>query len=180
MKEVYAIVSEIESDIIPKLITEFPDIVIKGQLEPINNSYHFIIKFKEETGKRIFDLTPDMDISQIERQLKLYISYCLYLEEFDEREAIIPPEIKDEDMVNHPSHYTSGAHECIDVMEAMFGTDAVICFCKCNIFKYRFRADKKNGEEDIKKAEWYETKLMELEKKFEESNAVNVIPARYY
>lgn len=29
--------------------------------------------------------------------------------------------------------------------------------------KYRFRADRKNGEEDIKKAEWYEDYLMKLE-----------------
>lgn len=50
-------------------------------------------------------------------------------------------------------------------MEAMFGIRAVIDFCRCNIFKYRFRADKKNGDEDIKKAEWYESKLMELNEK---------------
>lgn len=66
--------------------------------------------------------------------------------------------------VEHPNHY-QGKHECIDVMVAMFGVDAVIDFCKCNIFKYRFRADKKNGAEDIKKAEWYESKLMELQNK---------------
>ena len=47
-------------------------------------------------------------------------------------------------------------------MVAMFGVEAVKSFCKCNAYKYRFRADKKNGEEDIKKAEWYETKLIEL------------------
>lgn len=64
--------------------------------------------------------------------------------------------------VNHPKHY-QGKHECIDIMIAMFGKQAVIDFCKCNILKYRWRADKKNGEEDIKKAEWYETKLLELE-----------------
>lgn len=69
------------------------------------------------------------------------------------------------DNVNHPNHYTSGAHECIDVMEAMFGTEAVINFCKCNIFKYRFRSNLKNGAEDIKKAEWYEEKLMQLNNK---------------
>lgn len=65
------------------------------------------------------------------------------------------------DMVNHPAHY-QGKNECIDVMEVMFGRGAVIDFCRCNAFKYRFRADKKNGEEDIQKAEWYETKLMDL------------------
>ncbi len=44
----------------------------------------------------------------------------------------------------------------------LFGIEAVIGFCKCNIFKYRFRADKKNGEEDILKAQWYENKLSEF------------------
>ena len=63
--------------------------------------------------------------------------------------------------VHHPSHY-QGKNECIDVMVAMFGEEAVKHFCMCNAYKYRFRADKKNGEEDIKKAEWYESKLIEL------------------
>ena len=65
------------------------------------------------------------------------------------------------DAVHHPSHY-QGKNECIDVMVAMFGEEAVKHFCMCNAYKYRYRADKKNGEEDIKKAEWYETKLIEL------------------
>ena len=65
------------------------------------------------------------------------------------------------DNVNHPSHY-QGKNECIDVMIAMFGIEAVKHFCMCNAYKYRFRSDKKNGQEDIKKAEWYESKLIEL------------------
>lgn len=44
----------------------------------------------------------------------------------------------------HPVHYQS-KHECIDVMCAMFGDEAVKGFCKCNAFKYRFRAGKKDG-----------------------------------
>ena len=64
--------------------------------------------------------------------------------------------------VDHPEHY-QGKNECIDVMIAMFGAEAVKSFCRCNAYKYRFRADKKNGEEDIRKAEWYESKLIELE-----------------
>ncbi len=63
--------------------------------------------------------------------------------------------------VNHPKHY-QGKNECIDVMLAMFGKEAVKHFCMCNAYKYRYRADRKNGHEDIEKAEWYETKLMEL------------------
>ena len=64
--------------------------------------------------------------------------------------------------VDHPEYY-QGKNECIDVMIAMFGAEAVKSFCRCNAYKYRFRADKKNGEEDIRKAEWYESKLIELE-----------------
>lgn len=79
-----------------------------------------------------------------------FISSSLFLEEK-----------KETDNVNHPKHY-QGVNECIDVMIAMFGIEAVKHFCMCNAYKYRFRADKKNGEEDRRKAEWYETKLIEL------------------
>lgn len=63
--------------------------------------------------------------------------------------------------VNHPAHY-QGKHECIDEMIALFGVDAVRCFCMCNVYKYRFRAAQKNGAEDLAKADWYMDKLMEL------------------
>ena len=66
------------------------------------------------------------------------------------------------DNVNHPAHY-QGKYECIDEMIAMFGVEAVKGFCKCNAYKYRYRADRKNGAEDIKKAEWYVDYLMNLE-----------------
>lgn len=65
--------------------------------------------------------------------------------------------------VNHPSHY-QGKHECIDEMRALFGDEAVKAFCRCNIWKYTYRADSKNGEEDHKKAEWYMDYLMKMEK----------------
>lgn len=65
--------------------------------------------------------------------------------------------------INHPEHYQS-CHECIDEMTALFDVEAVKAFCKCNVYKYRYRADRKNGEEDIAKAEWYLDKLIELER----------------
>lgn len=64
--------------------------------------------------------------------------------------------------VDHPNHYT-GKHECIEVMRAMFGDEAVKAFCRCNSFKYRFRASRKNGGEDIEKAEWYEDYLIKMD-----------------
>ena len=71
---------------------------------------------------------------------------------------------KGSDSVSHPSHY-AGPHECIDLMQALFGKEDVMAFCRCNSFKYRFRAGKKEGanaEEDLKKAEWYEDFLIEM------------------
>lgn len=71
------------------------------------------------------------------------------------------------DNVNHPKHY-QGKHECIDIMRVLFGDEAVKGFCKCNAFKYRFRAGRKEentAEQDIQKAEWYEEYLMKMETK---------------
>lgn len=64
------------------------------------------------------------------------------------------------DNVNHPSHYT-GRYECIDVMQDVFGDEATNDFCLCNAFKYIWRARKKNGLEDVKKAVWYLNKYIE-------------------
>lgn len=69
------------------------------------------------------------------------------------------------DMVNTPPHYTNGSIECIDAMEAAYGTEAVIAFCMCNAFKYQWRFQYKNGNEDILKCQWYQNKMMELQKK---------------
>lgn len=66
------------------------------------------------------------------------------------------------DAVNSPSHYT-GKYECIDVMLETQGVVAVKAFCRCNVFKYLYRSQRKNGLEDIKKAQWYLNKLIELE-----------------
>ena len=65
-------------------------------------------------------------------------------------------------LVDHPAHY-QGKYECIEEMIALFGVEAVKAFCRCNVYKYRYRADRKNGREDIEKANWYMHKLMDLE-----------------
>ena len=64
------------------------------------------------------------------------------------------------DLINHPAHYTSGAHECIDVIRAMLSPEEFRGFLKGNVIKYRYRAPMKGGEQDIKKAEWYEERLL--------------------
>ena len=72
-------------------------------------------------------------------------------------------EKNNQDMINHPTHYTNGSMECIDEMRMIFGNEAVMNFCLCNAWKYRYRALHKNGEEDLKKADWYIAKYKELQ-----------------
>ncbi len=67
------------------------------------------------------------------------------------------------DPVNRPRHYNrEGAMESIDEMVLVFGPEAVMHFCLCNAWKYRYRATAKNGEEDLKKSDWYMRKYREL------------------
>lgn len=73
-----------------------------------------------------------------------------------------PPQEPEEDAVNHPSHYETGKFECIEVMQEALGYDAVRDFCICNAFKYLYRHKRKNGYEDIKKAQWYLNKCVEM------------------
>ncbi|WP_407397781.1 DUF3310 domain-containing protein [Treponema sp.] len=79
----------------------------------------------------------------------------------EEAEKIVNLCVVKEEAVNHPKHY-QGKHECIEVMRHLFGDSAVRGFCKCNAFKYRFRSRMKNGDEDIKKAEFYEDYLIQM------------------
>lgn len=75
-------------------------------------------------------------------------------------EATPAPEF---DPVNRPKHYNrEGAMESIDEMILVFGPEAVMHFCLCNAWKYRYRATAKNGEEDLKKSDWYMRKYKEL------------------
>lgn len=69
------------------------------------------------------------------------------------------------DVVNHPSHYTNGKVECIDAIEsATVGKTGIEAVCVANVIKYLWRYEDKNGLEDIKKAEWYLNKLIEVKK----------------
>ena len=94
---------------------------------------------------------------------------CLYIDEASEEELdkaislIKGKPTNTEDIINHPKHYNrEGAMESIDEMVLIFGKEAVKHFCLCNAWKYRYRADDKNGIEDMKKSDWYIAKYKEL------------------
>lgn len=73
-------------------------------------------------------------------------------------------EIKPNDPVFRPAHYTDGAIEVIDYIE-----DKKLGFCLGNAVKYISRAGKKDPSkeiEDLKKAEWYiRRRIYELEER---------------
>ena len=64
------------------------------------------------------------------------------------------------DTIFNPKHYMQGSHECIDEIKAMLTPDEFKGFLKGNIIKYRYRANLKNGKEDLAKADNYAYYLM--------------------
>ena len=67
------------------------------------------------------------------------------------------------DMVNHPTHYNTGRVEVIDIIEdATKGLEGIQAVCLGNVLKYTLRFQHKNGLEDLKKAQWYLNKLIEV------------------
>lgn len=78
-------------------------------------------------------------------------------------ESIVPIE---EDLVNHPSHYTGRKVECLTCIEAvtehMSGMDA---FLAGQVIKYLYRCtDKGNKSLDLSKAKFYMDKLQKRNK----------------
>lgn len=86
------------------------------------------------------------------------------------------------DMVNHPGHYkgkldpllaavrgalvedVDGINiECFEAMVSMMTVEELRGYLRGNSFKYRWRYQKKAGIQDLRKAKWYEDKLLSLE-----------------
>lgn len=65
------------------------------------------------------------------------------------------------DPVNHPLHY-EGAIECIDAIQAALGQSGFESYLTGQVFKYMWRYKRKNGTEDLQKAEWYLKRLLKL------------------
>lgn len=108
------------------------------------------LKLRDEAQKEAYKL------KQENEELKYQLS------DIQTTKEVVEQKLNTMDNVNHPSHYETGKFECIEVMQEVFGINAVRDFCKCNAFKYIYRMDRKNGEEDARKAIWYLNKYLEL------------------
>lgn len=66
------------------------------------------------------------------------------------------------DVVNHPFHYTGGKVECIDALEsATTDLEGIEAVCTANAIKYLWRWKRKNGKQDLEKAQWYINRLIQ-------------------
>lgn len=91
---------------------------------------------------------------------------------FRSSEPSTPEECKSQpDMVNHPNHYTSGKIEVIDIIEDQLTPEEYRGYIKGQVIKYTTRERHKNGDEDLKKAHWYQTRYLEYLKKLEEEES---------
>jgi len=66
------------------------------------------------------------------------------------------------DSVNSPFHYSCSPIECIEAIEASMSPEGFKGFLKGNCIKYLWRYQHKNGAEDLKKAQWYLSRLIEI------------------
>lgn len=75
-------------------------------------------------------------------------------------------------MVSHPSHYQSKTGlEVIDVIEAFtFDLKGIEATDTGNVIKYMCRWKAKNGLQDLKKAQWYLSHLIEHIEKLKKEN----------
>lgn len=55
-------------------------------------------------------------------------------------------------------------NKCIDAMVVIFGIHRTINFCQCKAWKYHDMFAKQQREEYLRKAEWYISKTVELQK----------------
>lgn len=110
--------------------------------------WHDDIDLKEEMGySYIYDRLAQYENTGLSPE-EVWNLYFKYTDENKTDEVV-------DDKVNSPNHYTNGFMEAIDEMIMFFGSDIVMDFCLCNIWKYRKRAMLKNGKEDMEKADVY-------------------------
>ena len=92
--------------------------------------------------------------------------YQVHWGEEEEQEDNAPnehPVFGDANMVDNPPHYNNGSIECIEAIEAMLNKDEYIGYLRGNALKYRWRFRYKNKPfEDLRKARWYEDRLMKF------------------
>lgn len=69
------------------------------------------------------------------------------------------------DVINKPMHYHKNGIDPIKYGLSQFSKEQNMGFYRLNVIKYVSRYDKKNGVEDLKKAQFYINKMIEVYEK---------------
>ena len=80
------------------------------------------------------------------------------------KDVIFLGDYKEEDNVNHPSHYTQGTQEAIDIIEEAIAEapGPKTGFLQAQVLKYMLRLwHKVDAKEDAEKARWYLNRLID-------------------
>lgn len=78
-------------------------------------------------------------------------------------EAKVASEVRVNDPVNHPAHYTSGGIECIDAIDAALSCypTGKLAFLAGQVIKYVWRAPLKGTfKQDLEKARFYLNRMI--------------------
>ena len=114
----------------------------------INEVLDTFNKYREAVAKAL-----DLEQSMLDN----HESYAISKNEADKHR------IRIDDDINHPSHYTHGKIESIDLMIECEGKEAAAHFCICNVWKYLYRHNHKSNDiSDMRKLVWYANKYIEL------------------
>ena len=81
---------------------------------------------------------------------------------------------KDKDMVNNPPHCNKYGVECIEAIQSATG-EGYEYYLQGNIIKYLWRYRYKNGVQDLEKAQWYLSRLIEIKKKDSEDSLGDIL-----
>ena len=139
-----------------------------GVIERITDRYVFLSTSTDEFNIRI------------SKDIITKVRYICTVHRDDE--ILTPNEVREKigldpipDKVNHPSHYKSETGlEAIDVIEAFtFDLNGIEAFDTGNALKYICRWKKKNGLEDLKKAQWYLNHLIKHVENLEKENELS-------
>ena len=112
------------------------------------------IEVQEQDNLALIERNKELDAENSKLKAMLAKAQIDFLKQEDASES---------DMVNEPPHYKQHVMQCIDEMVEVFGVDAVISYCMCNVWKYRYRAPfKGDAEEDNMKSDWYMHAISDL------------------
>jgi hypothetical protein len=127
-------------------LEEYKEIGTVKELARLRSDYERVLKYNDDQGEIIDSYEAIGTLDE-----------CREAVERMKPKNTIKNDMSKKEMVNHPSHYNiSGRKECIVEMLEKFGKEKVITFCELNAYKYHYRHEMKNGQEDLDKAKWYE------------------------